>query len=155
MRRIALLTTLAMSAGAVAYADPPVIRGEAQIEWRDRDTPWARDRYERYDRSRWGREYRGRWHMLGGAFPASNDRQFIPVRGERLRRLRIEAVRGAPAIDKIAVEFRDGTSQVVELDMRLPRGSGEVINLGDDRRVQRIIVYTHPDARGTYAVYGT
>jgi|SRR6185503_1827633 len=157
MKAILLFTALAIT-GGVAYAQPSV---DARVQWRDRDRDrtndagWTRDRYDRYSDSHWARDYRGRWMALARGFSAQTNRQFIPVRGERLSKLRIEADRGAPVIAKIAIEFRDGSSQAVELDMRLPRGTGEVIDLnGGVRRVQRIIVYADPRSRGVYSVYG-
>ena len=160
MKGIILFTALAMSAG-VAYAQPSPrvdarvqIGDDARVQIRD-DAGWTRDRYDRYDRSHWARDYRGRWTALARGFSAQTNRQFIPVRGQQLRKLRIEADRGAPVIAKIAIEFRDGTSQAVDLDMRLARGTGEVIDLnGGVRRVQRIIVYADPRSRGSYSVYG-
>ena len=153
MRGIVLLTALAMTAG-VAYAQPRV---DARIEWRNNnDAGWTRDRYDRYDRSHWARDFRGRWQALARGYSARTQRQFIPVRGERLSKLRIEADRGAPVIEKIAIEFGNGEGQAVDLNMRLQRGTGEVIDLnGRERRVQRIIVYTDGRSRGSYSIYGT
>jgi hypothetical protein len=167
MKGIALLTTLAMSAGTAVYAAPARVadRDDARVQWRDRDqnrdhnsgdAGWTRDRYERYNDSHWSRDFRGRWMTLARAMSAQSQRQFIPVRGQRLSKLRIEGVRGAPAIQKIAIEFGDGTAQAVDLDLRLPRGTGEVIDLnGGTRRVNRIIVYSDPQTRGSYTVYGS
>ena len=159
MRGIVLLTALAMTAG-VAYAQPRddarPPRVDARIEWRNNDDAgWSRDRYDRYDRSHWAREFRGRWQALARGYSARTQRQFIPVRGERLSKLRIEADRGAPVIEKIAIEFGNGEGQAVDLNMRLHRGTGEVIDLnGRERRVQRIIVYTDGRSRGSYSIYG-
>ena len=162
MRGIALLTTLAMSFGTAAVASPVRVadRDDARVQWRDRhdndpNGQWSRDRYDRYNDSHWSRDFRGRWMTLASAYSAQSQRQFIPVRGRGLSKLRVEGVRGAPVIQKIAIEFGDGTSQAVDLDMRLPRGSGEVIDLnGGVRRVNRIIVYTDPRTRGSYSIYG-
>jgi hypothetical protein len=151
MRGIALLTTLAMTAGTAVYADPP--RVEVRVE-RDRDAGWTRDRYDRYNDSHWSRDFRGRWMALGQA-STQGQRQFTPGRTGRLNRLRIEATRGAPAIQSMTIEFADGSTQAVNLDMRLERGSGEVIDLnGRNRRVHRVIVYPDPRTRGAYALYG-
>lgn len=163
MRGIALLTTLAMSVGTVAIAAPVRVadRDDARVQSRDRNHDndpngqWTRDRYDRYNDSHWSRDFRGRWMTLASGFSAQSQRQFIATRGARLSKLRIEGVRGAPVIQKIAIEFGDGTSQAVDLDMRLPRGAGEVIDLnGATRRVNRIIVYSDPRTRGSYSVYG-
>jgi hypothetical protein len=152
MKGIILFTTIALSAGTVAYAQPRV---DARIEWRNDDPGWTRDRYERYDRSHWARDFRGRWQALSRGNSARNQRQFIMVRGERLSKLRIEADRGAPVIEKIAIEFGNGQGQAVDLNMRLERGTGEIIDLnGRERRVQRIIVYTDGRSRGSYSIYG-
>jgi hypothetical protein len=151
MRGIVLFTALALT-GGVAYAQPRV---DARIEWRTGDPGWTRDRYERYDRSQSYRDFRGRWQALARGTSARNQRQFIMVRGERLSKLRIEADRGAPVIEKIAIEFGNGEGQAVDLNMRLSRGTGEVIDLnGRERRVQRIIVYTDGRSRGSYSIYG-
>jgi hypothetical protein len=158
MKRIAFLTVLGLTASAAAFASPVRVadKDEPRVEIRDRDNgQWTRDRYDRYDRSHWARDFRGRWTPLARGYSAQSSRQFITVRGGRYDKLRVEAVRGEPVIQKIAIEFRDGSSQAVDLDMRLSRGTGEVIDLnGRDRQINRIIVYTDPHSRGAYTVYG-
>lgn len=153
MRRIALLTALAMAVPVASFAQP------SRVYVRDRDpdvsVTFSRDRYDRYDRSHWRRDFRGRWTPLARGYSSRSDRQFIPVRGEAFRKLRIEGVRGRPVIQKIAIEFMNRSTQAVDLDMELERGTGEVIDLnGDVRRINRIIVYTDPRSRGAYTLYG-
>jgi hypothetical protein len=158
MKRIALLTSLAMAAPVAAYASPPVRVADVQVYERDRDPSitvrWNHERYERFGRSRHAHD-RGRWVSLGDGFSAANQRQFIAVNGVgRYRKLRIEGVRGEPVIAKVTIEFENGT-QSVEFNERLPNGAGEVIDLnGDVRKINRIIVYTDPRSRGAYSVYG-
>jgi hypothetical protein len=162
MRRIALLTALAMATPAVAFAQTRVYerdREPVRVYERDRDPgvtiTFGRDPYDRYDRYHANRDFRGRWVPLARANSTNSDRQFIPVRGETFRKIRVEGVRGRPVIQKIAIEFMDRTTQAVDLDMRLRRGSGEVIDLnGGVRRINRIIVYTDPRFRGSYTLYG-
>jgi hypothetical protein len=159
MRRIALLTAIAVAAPMVAFAQPSrvYVRDRDDVYDRDRDVTitFSRDRYDRYDRSRWARDFRGRWQPLARANSTNSDRQFIPVRGETFRKIRVEAVRGRPVIQKIAIEFMDRSTQAVDLDMQLRRGEGEVIDLnGGVRRINRIIVYTDPRTRGAYSLYG-
>jgi hypothetical protein len=153
MKGIALLTALAMAAPVAAFAQP------SRVYVRDRDpdvsVTFTRDRYDRYHDSHWARDFRGRWRTLAYSNSARSDRQFIPVRGETFRKLRLEGTRGQPVILKIAIEFMDRTTQAVDLDMRLGRGEGEVIDLnGGVRRINRIIVYTDPRSRGAYSLYG-
>jgi hypothetical protein len=156
MKGIVLFIALAMTAGvASAQPDGVRVRGGVRLQVTDGEGDWTRDRYDRYDRSHFARDFRGRWMSLARGYSARSERQFIMVRGERLSKLRIEADRGAPVIQKIAIEFGNGSMQAVELDMRLRRGTGEVIDLnGDTRRVRRIIVYTDGASRGSYSVYG-
>jgi hypothetical protein len=159
MRRIALLTALAIAAPVAAYAQPVRVYERDRDYYRDRhdryDSGFSHDRYDRWDRSRWYNEH-GRWETIARAYSAQSDRQFIPVNGERFRRIRIEAVRGQPLVQKIVVEFMDRTSQAVDINERLARGQGEMIDLnGGERRINRIIVYTDPRFRGAYSIYGT
>jgi hypothetical protein len=151
MRRLAVLTTLALAASSTAYADRDRY-GDRYDSRYDRD----RDRYDRYGDSRWSRDYRGRWVPLASRYSAESQRQFISLRGKggRFTRLRIEADRGAPVINQVAIEYTDGNTQKVRLDSRLPRGSGEVIRLNRGQRINRIIVYSEPGYGGAYSVYG-
>src|SRR5688500_5213969 len=105
MRRLAVLTTLAIAASSTAYAEQPVHRDRYGDRYDDRfgDRTWDRDRYERYDGSRWHRDYRGRWIPLAQRYSADTNRQFINMRGKggRFSRLRIEADRGAPVLNQV------------------------------------------------------
>ncbi|HEX7840173.1 MAG TPA: hypothetical protein VF469_22000 [Kofleriaceae bacterium] len=168
MKRIGIATVLALAAPAVAYAQPPVPDREPQPYERDRDRDVYRDRYnhdhdsyrhEHYDRfghSHWASDLPGRWVTLAHASSASGRREFMVGTTNRYRALRIEGLRGDPAIEKIAINFADGTTQVVQLNATLLAGSGELIDLqGHERTVLRIVVYADPRSRGVYAIYGT
>jgi hypothetical protein len=87
---------------------------------------------------------------------ATSQRQFINVlgRGGAYRRLLVEGVRGAPVIERIAVEFTDRQTQVWDVNRRLTRGADHEIRLGGPKRIHRIIVYTSPQFRGSYSIYG-
>jgi len=148
-----ILAAVIASVPAAVYAQPTV-RADVQVRT-DRDHTFNHERYDRYADSHWARDTQHRWRMVGGYMNARNDRQFINVGGARVNKLRIEAVRGAPAIDRLTVLFTDGSSQTVELDGRLQIGAGEVIDLegAGPRRVRRVIVFTQPNARGVYSLY--
>ena len=179
MKRIALLTALATAIPVAAYAWPtgPTAdpqpsqtywrdRDQDRDSWRDRDRDaarydrddhtWSREHYDRYGNSHWASDFRGRWVPIARGYSAHTDRQMITVGNGRFRKIRIEAVRGEPLVTKIAIEFADQSVQAIDMDARLPAGSGEVIDLnGGVRRVHRIIVYTDPNSRGAYSIYGT
>ena len=117
MRRIILLTTLALAASATVSADPVRDRhGDRDRYHRDRDN------YDRFDNSYWRNNYYRRWVPLARAYTADARRQFINVRGRAdFERLRIESERGAPVSNQGAVEYTDGSVQKVRFDARLPR----------------------------------
>jgi len=162
MKRIALITALATAIPAAAYASPGGRVADRNVPqqtyYRDRDraeVTFTRDHYDRYNNSHVANDFRGRWVPLARGFSARSDRQFINAGNGRFRKIRIEAVRGEPVVTKIAIEFADQTTQAIDLDARLRAGGGEVIDLnGGVRRVHRIIVYTDPNGRGAYSVYG-
>jgi hypothetical protein len=166
MKRIALITALATTIPVAAYAWPTGRVADpqpSQTYWRDRDhdrydrddRAWTREHYDRYGNSHFANDFRGRWVPIARGYSAHTDRQMINVGNGRFRKIRIEAVRGQPLVTKIAIEFADQSTQAIEMDARLPAGSGEVIDLnGGVRRVHRIIVYTDPNSRGAYSIYG-
>jgi len=166
MKSIALLTVLAAAAPAAAtYADPVQTYQRDRDNDRDRDHDRDRDRdradafrhehYDRFGTSHWATD-RGRWTRLVRANAASGRREFLIGTQNRYRTFRLESLSGEPMIGKIAINFADGGTQVVQLNTAMPAGSGEVIDLqGRERRVGRIIVYADPRSRGAYAIYGT
>jgi len=97
-----------------------------------------------------------RWVTIADRYSADNDRQFIAVNGGEFRKLRVEAVRGAPVIHKVAVEFvNDSNVQVIDFNARLRDGQGQNIDLnGGRRQIKRIVVYTEPGNGGAYSIYG-
>lgn len=74
---------------------------------------------------------------------------------QRLHKLRIKAVRGAPVIHRVTIDYLNRDAQVVTVNSRIVRGTGEVIRIDPNSRIQRIIVYTEPRYGGAYSVFGT
>ena len=141
MRRLALLTTLALAGGTLTAS--------AQPYWRDRN---HRDDYGyrevRRDRS---------WTQLAPIQTARNETQQIMLNGnhQRLRKLRIQAVRGAPVVTRVTIDYMHRAPQVVTVNSRVVRGDGAVIRIDPNARIQRILVYTEPRYGGAYTVLGT
>jgi hypothetical protein len=164
MKAIALLTALAAAIPVVAFAEPIQTYQRDRDYYdrdryrdQDRDRPdWFRhEHYDRFANSRWQSE-RGRWTRLVRANAQAGRREFMINRGDRYHTFRLESVWGEPAIEKIAINFADGTTQVVQINGSMPAGSGEVIDLqGRGRHVGRIVVYADPRSRGGYAIFGT
>lgn len=156
MKRLALLTAIAMATPAVAYAEPPQRNPYSGY---DRDYERNRDRDRERARNQWSRDNRGRWVLIAQNYSAQTERQFINLLGKsgRYSKLRIEGVRGAPMIMKVAIEYMDRNTptQVVHLNTRLGRGADQVINLNGNQRINRIGIYSEPRYRGSYSVFGT
>lgn len=159
MRGLLLLAALTLAPISTASADGPYRdRYHGERSYRS-----YQDGY-RYDEGYYNRDgrridrggARGRWSPIIQQNAATNERQFINVleRGGRYNRLLVEGVRGAPVIERVAVEFEDRQTQVWDVNRRLPRGADEVIELGGQKRIHRIVVYTNPTYRGAYSIYG-
>lgn len=159
MKRLALLLGLLIPV-SVASAEPNrPVRHERYADGHSYNEGYYDRGGKRVDRDR-GREKdrgRGRWAPIAQQYSATSERQFINVlgKGGRFNRLLVEGVRGAPVIEKVAVEFEDRQTQVWDVNRRLPRGADEMIDLGGHRRIHRIVVYTNPQYRGAYSIYGT
>jgi hypothetical protein len=96
-----------------------------------------------------------RWVTLADHFSAQSDKQTIKVNGQdAFRRLRIEAVGGAPVIRQIGVEYSSGATQKLTVEERLAPGQARTFTLNGGEPVHRIIVYADPQYGGAYSVYG-
>jgi len=131
MRRLAALTSLLIAGSALTAA--------AQPGWH---------RYRNRDRE---------WVQLLPAQSAQNDVQTITLNGrhDRMHMLRITAVRGAPVITRVTIDYLDQQPQVISLNSRIGRGGDEVIRLDARAPIQRITIYTEPRYGGAYTVFGT
>jgi hypothetical protein len=156
MKTIALSTLLAMAIPAAAYAQPPVSPDQrTYVRDREDGEAFRREHYDRFANNHWATD-RGRWTTLARANSASGRREFWVGQGNRYHTFRLEGLRGNPMISKIAINFANGQTQVVQLNASLAGGAGEVIDLqGNDRKVLRIVVYAEPRSRGTYAIFGS
>ncbi len=161
MRTLKILTVVGLAAASsVASADDQYGRDYDYDYDRDgyrgardyRGDSYDRDRHSRWDRDR----HDGGWVPLVRGTPADDGRQNVVMRGRgaRLDKLRLQADRGAPVIQRIAVEYQNGVRAIVRLNTQLQRGQAQLIDLDDDQRVRRIVVFTDPRYRGMYSVYG-
>jgi hypothetical protein len=143
----ALVTALGMGTAAPVMAQ---VSGRIEIHY-DR----GRAHYDRYEDSHWNREFTGRWVTIAEGTGEGGRHEFwLPKDNRRYGKLRIEAVRGAPGIEKIAINFGNGATQVIQINSRLEPGGGEILDLdGDERKVTRVIVYPTARSRGAYTVF--
>jgi hypothetical protein len=134
------VVTARIEHGPAAWRPAPV------VGWRV-----ARDRFETpvFDRGwRAGiavddfgpRRYRPTWVALGAPRPLVRGQECIEVRdGGTFTQLRLQSESGFAEVDRVIVQFADGTSQVADLDRRLD-GFVELPLDGNNRRIDRIIV---------------
>jgi hypothetical protein len=102
----------------------------------------------------YGEHWRGGWEPLADRYSTDSERQFIDPGPRPLRRLRVEAVDGRPVIDQIAVQYADGTTQVIHRPLRWRERVRDIDLNGGARRVNRVIVYANTRSQGTYSVFG-
>lgn len=161
MKRLILLTTLAAAALVPATAsawpgtpsDPPYAGDPAPSEptWRpDRDRG-----YETYD-SRYDRGFRERWITLSPFTPARKGRETVILTGRerRIDRVKLTAVRGAPMVHQVIIQYGNGQYERRPVNHQLSPGRDAVISIDSGRRVQKIMVLTDPRAGGAYSVLG-
>jgi hypothetical protein len=160
MKRLILLTTFAAAlvpATASAWpgrpSDPPWAGDPPPTEpgWRP-----ERDRgYDTYD-TRYDRGFRERWITLSAFTPARKGRETVHLdRGERkIDRVRISAVRGAPVVRQVIIQYGNGQYERRPVNDQLRPGKDAIISIDTNRRVQKIMVLTDPRSGGAYSLYG-
>jgi len=89
------------------------------------------------------RRYRPTWVALGAPQPLIRGQECIEVRDSgTFTQLRLQSDSGFAEVDRVIVQFADGTRQIADLDRRLDE-SGEFVELaldGNNRRIDRIVV---------------
>ena len=153
MRRLILLTTLAAALAPAAYADPEPGIYDDQPGWRaDRDRDWDWDTYD----SRMRRGFRERWITLSAFTPARKGRETVYLTGRerRIDRVRLSAVRGAPVVHQVIIQYRNGQYERRPVHQQLQPGRDAIISLDTGRRVEKVMVLTDPRSGGAYSVLG-
>ena len=79
---------------------------------------------------------------------------YIQGHGGQIAQLLIKGVSGEPEIAQIQVEYMDKTVKRVELNKRFMPGDGQVIELRNDRPIEKITIITDPDSRGVVEIFG-
>ena len=89
------------------------------------------------------RHYRPTWVALSSPQPLVRGQECIEVNdGGTFTQLRLQSDSGFAFVDRVTVQFADGSDQVAELDRRLDQ-RGEFVELaldGNNRRIDRIVV---------------
>lgn len=142
MKRLAFIAAMLVSTSA-AYA---------QGWYRPyNNEPYRGDRYTEHTEH--DRFHHG-WAPLADRYSTQSERQFIDPGPRPLHRLRLEANDGRPVIDQIAIQYADGTTQVIRRPLGRATRVRDIDLNGGARHVNRVIVYANPRSQGTYSVFG-
>lgn len=137
---------------------------EARLAVEVRDRGWTRD--ARIVAPSWRRaaiddlgprHYRPTWVALDAPQPLIRGQECIEVSDPgTFTQLRLQSNAGVADIDRVIVEFADGSQQVADLDRALDQ-PGEFVELpldGNNRRIERIIVTGATARHGDLQVFG-
>lgn len=166
----ALLTTLALGGTAsIAAASPTqtydrrtgVTYIERGSQARRYDARFQDTRHGRYDGRTWGpqrsaddfgpRHYRTNWVPLSAAQLTRGGLAFDVSDSGTFTQLRLQTETGRARVDRLIVQFADGSDQVVALDRALT-GYVDIPLDGNNRRIDRILV-TGATGRGDLQVF--
>lgn len=144
--------------GIVRIGRGPVeVRASARTGLAYRSTELARFERDRFDRPGLDRSWRGRvgfddfgprryrptWVALNAPQQLGRGEQCIEVRDPgTFTQLRLQSDSGFAGVNRVVVQFADGSDQVADLDAALDQ-RGELVELpldGNNRRIARIIV---------------
>src|SRR5947207_2753224 len=100
----------------------------------------------------------GDWVQLATPTPANHGTEFVVVGKEagEFGRLRISPSDGKVIVRRVKIYFDDGKQKIVDVDKVIDAGRKNValIDLDAPKAIDRIVVTTEPQTRGSYAIYG-
>jgi hypothetical protein len=103
------------------------------------------------------RRYRPTWVALSAPSPLTRAEDCIEVRDRgTFTQLRVQADGSRAQVDRVVVQFADGSRQIEDLD-RVLGGRSDFIDIpldGNNRRIDRIIVTGSTGRRGALQVFG-
>jgi hypothetical protein len=79
----------------------------------------------------------------------------VSGQGGAIAQLLIKGVSGEPEVASLEVVYLDKSEKKVEIHKRFVPGDGQVVELKDERPIDKIIVYIDPDSKGTVEIFGT
>jgi hypothetical protein len=99
----------------------------------------------------------GEWVEIASEMPAKHGTQFVIVGKEAgsFSKLRVDGAKSKTIVRKVKVVFTDGKVKTVQLDKTLAKGKSTLVDLGDPKAIDRVVITTNPNTRGEYAIYGS
>ena len=99
----------------------------------------------------------GDWVELASPTPAKHGTEFVIVGKDAgaFAKLRIDPAKGKTIVRKLKVFFVDGGVKTVQLDKVVSQGKPALVQLGDAKTIDRIVITTETHTNGQYAIYGS
>jgi hypothetical protein len=99
----------------------------------------------------------GDWVQLASPTPASHGTEFVVIGKEQgeFNRVRIDPAQGRVIVRRVRIYFDDGKQKVVDVDkiIDVHRNNPAIIDLDTAKAIDRIVVTTEPQTKGSYAIY--
>jgi hypothetical protein len=101
----------------------------------------------------------GGWVQLASPTPASHGTEFVVVGKElgQFSQLRVSPADGKVIVRRVKIYFDSGKQKIVDVDKSIDahRKNAAIIDLDHAQTIDRIVITTEPQTRGSYAIYGT
>ena len=148
MRSSALFTIILVGSAVTASAEPKQEETSGRVSHIDK-------KQKKDDAPRRASD----WVELASPTPAKHGTEFVVIGKEAgsFAKIRIDASKGRVNVRRVKVFFDGGGVKAVQLDRRLDdkRQKSALIDLGDLKAIDRIVVTTETHTNGEYAIYGS
>lgn len=96
------------------------------------------------------------WRNLGALVEVSPIQRTVQISGQggKIATLMIKGVSGEPEVEQVLIEYMDQQQMKVDVNRRFGPGDGQVVELKDNRPINKITVFLDPDSQGTFEILG-
>jgi hypothetical protein len=96
------------------------------------------------------------WRNLGAMVEVSPIQRTIVLSGQggKIATLMIKGVSGESEVEQVLIEYMDQAQKTVDVNRRFVPGDGQVLELKDDRPINKISIFLDPDSKGTFEIFG-
>ena len=96
------------------------------------------------------------WVSLGPTMETSPIQRTVEVGGHggRISNLMIKGTHGEAEVTQVIIQYMDKAQKKVELHKTFLPGDAQVIELREDRPIDKIIVFIDPDTDGHFQIFG-
>ncbi|HEY5922963.1 MAG TPA: hypothetical protein VIV11_14890 [Kofleriaceae bacterium] len=146
MRSSALFTVIVVAAAGTATAEPKQEETSGRVSLNEKDVKKTEPRQP------------SDWVELATPTPAKHGTEFIIVGKDAgyFTKIRIDPAKGRTVVRRVKVFFEDGKVKTTWLDKAVSQGRAPiVVELGNAKIIDRIVVTTETHTNGQYAIYGS